>query len=103
MAVPQPAVDALIVKGSPRPPESHRAGWPIVLIGLLFLLGALGLVGWAFWRRFKGVSAGPNVSEKDELLAGPGLLVKESSISRPQFDIRDDPLSTRASASESAA
>jgi hypothetical protein len=103
IAVPPPAVDALIVKGTPRPPESHRAGWPIVLVGLVFLVGALGLVAWAFWRRFKGGSTGPNVGEKDELLAGPGLLIKESSISRPQFDIRDDPLPARGSSSESAA
>jgi hypothetical protein len=101
-ATPQPSVNALIVKGTPRPPQNHPAGWPMVLIGLLFLLGALGLVGWAFWRRAKGISTAPNVSAKDELLAGPGLLMKESSISRPRFDISDNPLPSRAAPSESA-
>jgi hypothetical protein len=98
----QPEVNALIVKGSPRPAEGHQSGWLVISIALLFLLSAVGLVGWAFLRRYRK-SAVSTASNRDELLSGPGLLVKESSISRPKFDISDEPLARRVSASESPA
>ena len=87
-------VNAIVLKGAPRPPKSISAGSSMVIIGLIFLLGTLGLVGFGVYRKVRGPRV--SLSANEELMNAPGLLVKESSIGRAPINIGEESLPTEA-------
>ncbi|HVV01210.1 MAG TPA: hypothetical protein VHH88_07590 [Verrucomicrobiae bacterium] len=82
-SAPEPA-PSLVIKGSPRPRVARRGRLPLVLSSVLVLSGVFSLVGWGFVRKQREMLPG-SAPEKDELLRGPGLLVKESTIGREKI------------------
>jgi hypothetical protein len=83
------STQALVVKGTPQPRRSFAARFPLLIVSGAMLAGMCSLVGWSFYKRQNPgpIAMGP---ARDELLAAPGLTVKECASAREVIRTPED-------------